>query len=158
MAVSPSIIKIKRGKFSRVIHSGYDPYELKFFTDIKRIGVGSDVVAGDYTVDTFVETLNAGVTTCSITISSLSPTISHITVVRHHPDLNIYPTRSITSLPSPDRNEQNFTFLEPGDYSGTHNWYEYTKPTTMGSCVITYRRSGQAADYAEVVTFIIERG
>ena len=155
--MAPSIIKIKRGNFSSVIDSGNDPYELKFFTDIKRIGVGSNVVAGDYTVETFVKNLNAGETTCSITISSLSPTISHITAVRHHPDLNIYPYRNITSLPSPDQNEQNFTFLEPGDYSGTHNWYEYTKPT-MGSCVITYRRSGQAADYAEVITFIIERG
>ena len=156
MAVSPSIIKIKRGKFSRVIHSGYDPYELKFFTDIKRIGVGSNVVAGDYTVDTFVENLSPGESTCSITIQ-LPSTISHITVVRHHPNLDLYPRRDITSLPSPARNEQNFTFLEPGDYSGTHNWYEYTNPT-WGSCTITYNRVEQAADYPEVVTFLVERG
>jgi hypothetical protein len=138
MVVSPNTIKIKRGKFSRVIYSGSDPYELKFFTDIKRLGVGSNVVAGDYKVDTFVETLNAGESSCSITIQ-LSPTISHITVVRHNP------------------NEQNFTFLPPGNYSQMYYWYEYTKPT-MGSCTITYNRAGQAQDYPEVVTFLVERG
>ena len=156
MAVSPNIIRIKRGKFSRVIDSGYDPYELKFFTDIKRLGVGSNVVAGDYKVDTFVENLSPGESTCSITIQ-LSPTISHITVVRHHPYLNIYPYRDIMSLPSPDRNEQNFTFLEHGEYSQGHTWYEYTKPD-LGSCTITYNRVGQAEDHPEVVTFIVERG
>ena len=156
MTVPPSIIKIKRGKFSRVIDSGYDPYELKFFTDIKRLGVGSNVVAGDYTVDTFVKNLSPGESTCSITIS-LSPAISHITVVRHHPNLDLYPNREIMSLPSPDQNEENFTFLPPGHYSAWYNWYEYTKPT-WGSCKITYRREGQDADYPEVVTFLVERG
>lgn len=156
MAVSTSIIRIKRGKFSRVIHSGYDPYELKFFTDIKRIGVGSNVVAGDYTVDTFVEYLSPGERSCSITIQR-SPTISHITVVRHHPNLDFYPGRVIMSLPSPERNEQNFTFLPPGQYSQGDAWYTYTHPTG-GSCTITYNRVEQAADYPEVVTFLVERG
>lgn len=156
VAVAPSAIKIKRGKFSRVINSGYDPYELKFFTDIKRIGVGSDVVAGDYSVDVYTEELQPGDTECSITFS-LDPIISHITVVRHHPNLDLYPRRDITSLPSPERNEENFTFLEPGNYSNAYTWYEFTNPT-WGSCKITYKRIGQSEDYPEVVTFIIERG
>lgn len=157
MVVSPNTIKIKRGKFSHVIYSGSDPYELKFFTDIKRLGIGSNVVAGDYKVDTFVETLNAGESSCSITVQLSPTTISHITVVRHNPNLDLYPRRYIMSLPSPERNEQNFTFLPPGNYSQMYYWYEYTKPT-MGSCTITYNRFGQAQDDPEVVTFLVERG
>ena len=117
---------------------------------------GSNVVAVDYKVDTFVKTLNSGERACSITIQ-LSPTISHITVVRHDPNLDLYSRRDIMSLPSPDRNEQNFTFLPPGVYSQGYTWYTYTNPT-WGSCTITYNRFGQAEDYPEVVTFLVERG